>query len=244
MRNIIKFLSVVGVAGWVLFGSHAARAQIPVTDGASISQGITQQIETMSKWKLQYDQMISQIDQAKQQYASLTGSRGLGNIMNDPALRNYLPADWQAVYDSVKNGGYNGLSGTAKTVYDTNKIFDGCAHLSGNEQRLSCEARAVKGSQDKGFALDAYNAAKGRINQIDQLMGKINETQDPKAIAELQGRIAVEQANIQNEQTKLQLYAMVAAAEDRVQQQRQAEINAKSNARRGWVQPDPVKFGN
>lgn len=102
----------------------------------------------------------------------------------------------------------------------------------------------MKGAQDKGFALDAYNAAKSRINQIDQLMQKINQTQDPKAIAELQARIGAEQANIQNEQTKLQMYAMVAAAEDRVQAQRQAEINAKANARRGWAQPKTVTFGN
>ena len=74
-------------------------------------------------------------------------------------------------------------------------------------------------------------------------MQKINQTQDPKAIAELQARIGAEQANIQNEQTKLQMYAMVAAAEDRVQTQRQAEINAKANARRGWVTPNAVDFG-
>jgi type IV secretion system protein VirB5 len=244
MINTVKFLSVIGVAGWMLFGSHAAHAQIPVTDVASISQSVTQQVETIAKWKMQYDQMIGQIDQAKQQFESMNGSRGMGNIMNDPALRDYLPADWQGVYDNVKKGGYSGLSGTGKTVYDANKIYDACGHLTIAQQRTSCEAQAVKGAQDKGFALDAYNAAKNRINQIDQLMGKINQTQDPKAIAELQGRIAAEQANIQNEQTKLQMYSMVAAAEDRVQKQRQAEINAKANARRGWTQPKTVTFGN
>src|SRR5690606_39533596 len=66
--------------------------------------------------------------------------------------------------------------------------------LQVNAQRLGCEARAVKGAQDKAFALDAYDAARDRLNQIDQLMGRINTTQDPKDIAELQGRIAAEQA--------------------------------------------------
>lgn len=100
----------------------------------------------------------------------------------------------------------------------------------------------MKASQDKGFALDAYDKAKSRITQIDQLMAKINDTTDPKAIAELQGRIAAEQANIQNEQTKLQLYAMVAAAEDRVQQQRQREIQAKTWAAQKGIQVQPVTF--
>ncbi|MDD5375059.1 P-type DNA transfer protein VirB5 [Acidithiobacillus sp.] len=223
--------------------SSAAFAQIPVTDGASIAQQVTAQIETIAKWKMQYDQMMSQIEQAKQQYESLTGSRGLGNIMNDPALRDYLPADWQGVYDSVRSGGYNGLSGRGASVYNANKIFDSCAYLTVDEQRTACEARAVKASQDKGFALDAYDAAKSRINQIDQLMAKINQTQDPKAIAELQGRIAAEQANIQNEQTKLQLYAMVAAAEEKVQAQRQREIQAKTWSADGMIKPKALTFG-
>ena len=234
MNHTIKFFSVVCVAGSMFFGSHAVHAQIPVTDGASIGQQIAAQVETIAKWKLQYDQMMSQIEQAKQQYESLTGSRGLGTIMNDPAMRDYLPGDWQAVYDSVRSGGYSGLTGTGKSVCNANKSYDACAHFTIAQQRTSCEAQAVKGAQDKGFALDAYNAAKSRINQIDQLMQKINQTQDPKAIAELQARIGAEQANIQNEQTKLQMYSMVAAAEDRVQKQRQREINAQVVDKRSY----------
>lgn len=230
----MKNLSISLILAGGLSLSSAAFAQIPVTDGASIAKQIANQVETIAKWKLQYDQMMSQIDQAKQQYDSLTGSRGLGTIMNDPAMRDYLPGDWQAVYDSVRSGGYSGLTGTGKSVYDANKIYDACGHFTIAQQRTSCEAQAVKGAQDKGFALDAYNAAKSRINQIDQLMQKINQTQDPKAIAELQARIGAEQANIQNEQTKLQMYSMVAAAEDRVQKQRQREINAQVVDKRSY----------
>lgn len=103
--STIKVLAVLGVAGWMIFGNHA-QAQIPVTDGASIAQQVAAQVETIAKWKMQYDQMMDQINQAKQQYEALTGSRGLGTIMNNPALRDYLPGDWQAVYDAVKDGGY------------------------------------------------------------------------------------------------------------------------------------------
>ena len=95
MINTIKSLSVIAVAGWMLSGFNVAHAQIPVTDGASIAQQAAAQVETIAKWKLQYDQMMSQIDQAKQQFESLTGSRGLGTIMNNAALRDYLPNNWQ-----------------------------------------------------------------------------------------------------------------------------------------------------
>ncbi|EFB0286291.1 MULTISPECIES: P-type DNA transfer protein VirB5 [Xanthomonas] len=228
-------VSLVLAAGIAM--SSAAFAQIPVTDGASIAQQVAAQVETIAKWKMQYDQMTSQINQMKQQYESLTGSRNLGQILNNSALRDYLPNDWQGVYDAVKSGGYSGLSGRALSIYEGNKAFDACAHFKVADQRTACEAQAVKGAQDKAFALDAYDKAKSRLTQIDQLMAKINDTPDPKAIAELQGRIAAEQAMIQNEQTKLQMYQMVAAAEDRLQEQRQRELNAKAGARRGWIQP-------
>ena len=225
------------VAALAITMAGAASAQIPVTDGASIANSIQQQIETIAKWKMQYDQMTSQINQMKQQYESLTGSRNLGQILNNAALRDYLPNDWQGVYDAVKSGGYSGLSGRAQSIYEANKAFDACMVFKLVDQRTACEAQAVKGAQDKAFALDAYDKAKSRLTQIDQLMAKINDTPDPKAIAELQGRIAAEQAMIQNEQTKLQMYQMVAAAEDRLQEQRQRELNAKAGARRGWIQP-------
>lgn len=226
MKNITKFIAVIGIAF-----TSTIQAQEAVIDVGAIAQ-LASQAATLSQ---QLSEAKNQVTQLKTTYDSLTGSRDLGTTMNNPALRNYLPQDWQKVYDSVKQGGYAGLSGTAKTMYK--QVYDGCKHSTVEDERLTCEAAAVKGAQDKGFATDAYSKAQDRMNQIDQLMEKINQTQDPKAIAEIQARIGAEQANIQNEQTKLQMYQMIAAAEDRVQQQQQHEMNAKSNARRDWVNP-------
>ncbi len=236
------FSMPLGVAVSLVLVSSQVLAQIPVTDGAAIKTSVQQQVETMAKWKLQYDQMVSQIDQMKQEYQSITGVRGLGDVLSNPALRDYLPDDWQGVYDSVKSGGYAGLSGRAGQVYNDNKIYDTCVNHTNEQSRISCEAQAVKGAQDKAFALDAYDKAKERLGQIDALMQEINRTQDPKSIAELQGRIAAEQALIQNEQTKLQMYSMVASAEDRLQQQRQREINAKVLANREYTKHQPFNL--
>ncbi|EHR8682702.1 P-type DNA transfer protein VirB5 [Escherichia coli] len=238
--STIKVLAVLGVAGWMFFGTHA-NAQIPVSVTVD-APGTANHLETITKWVAQYKQLEAQIDQAKQQYQSLTGSRGLGSIMDDPKLRDYLPQDWQQVYDAVKNGGYEGLTGRGAQVYADNKVFDGCAFIPSEDAKKMCEAQAVKPSQDKAVALDAYDAAKSRLQQIDGLMRQINQTQDPKAIAELQGRISIEQAKIQNEATKLQLYSMVAAAEDKVQQQRAHEMSMKDAAKRGNLGVQPMNF--
>ncbi|WGK61339.1 P-type DNA transfer protein VirB5 [Halopseudomonas sp. SMJS2] len=247
--STIKILAVAGVSAWMLFGNHEAQAQIPVTDGASIAQNMANQIQTIAQWTMQIEHMLNQIEQLDNQieqldreYESMTGGRGLGTIMNDPRYREYLPTEWQGVYDTVRNGGYAGLSGRAYEIHNENQVFDGCAHIQVNAQQLACEARAVKGAQDKAFALDAYDAARDRLTQIDQLMARINSTQDPKDIQELQGRIAAEQAMIANEQTKLQMYAMVAEAEDRLQEQREQEMVMEEAAKRGGLNVEPMNF--
>lgn len=211
----------------------------------------THMAQTIAGWGAQAADMASQLNQLKQQYQqmqqqyqSITGSRGMGTIMNNPALRSYLPDNWKGVYDSVKSGGYSGLSGTGQSVYNANKIYDSCGYMTTTDQRIACEARAVKPSQDKGFAMDAYDTANSRINQIDQLMEQINQTHDPKDIAELQARIGAEQANIQNEQTKLQLYSMVAAADEKVQAQQQREIQARTWSAKKGITVQPLTFGN
>ncbi|AQW70230.1 P-type DNA transfer protein VirB5 [Pseudomonas parafulva] len=230
----------------LMLGSQQGYAQIPVTVTTQVTDSpmtVAEFAANTTRWAQQVQQMTFQIDQMKQQYGALTGSRGLGRVFDDPQLREYLPQDWQAVYDAVKRGGYSGLNSRAGSIYSDNKVFDACESLVQDQQRDACRAQAVKPSQDKAFALEAYDQAEARLRQIDQLMGQINQTQDPKGIAELQGRIAAEQAMIQNEQTKLQMFQMVAEAEGKIQEQRQRELNAQVLDKRGYKNRELLNLG-
>ncbi len=238
-----KQLSLAVLAAFTLGGMPTPlMAQIPVTDAASIATDVMNHIEDIAKFVEQIAQLKAQLEQMKQQYEALTGSRNLGAILNDPKYKNYLPSDWQEVYDSVRDDGYDGLSGSAKAIYDAAKKFDACERIQVSIEQTSCQARAVKGAQDKAFAVDAFDTAKDRLTQIEGLMNRINSTDDPKAIAEIQARIASEQAMIQNEATKLQMFQMIAAADEKIQRQQQHELNAKANARRGYVTAPAVAF--
>uniref|UniRef100_UPI0026F46C88 type IV secretion system protein n=1 Tax=Snodgrassella sp. CFCC 13594 TaxID=1775559 RepID=UPI0026F46C88 len=53
--------------------------------------------------------------------------------------------------------------------------------------------------------MKSFQDTKKRLSNIQQLMAKINTTQDVKAAADLQSRISAEQAIIQNNQTKLDM---------------------------------------
>lgn len=109
MKNpLTSWFLAVGIAM-----PSAAFAQIPVTVTTQASDSPMTMAEfaaNTARGAQQVEQMTSQIDQMKQQYQSITGSRGMGSIMDNPALRDYLPQDWQQVYDSVRDGGYAGLT--------------------------------------------------------------------------------------------------------------------------------------
>lgn len=229
MRNI-RIALICAAASVPSIGA----AQIPVTDATSIATQTANQVQTMAKWAAQAQQMRSQIESMRNQYSALTGSRHMGNIFNDPRLRQYLPADWQQVYDSVRNQGYSGMSSDARSIYNNSKIYDRCQGLVADD-RILCEAGSAKPSQDMAFSKRAFDRADDRLDQIDNLRNEISQTQDPKAIAELQARIASEQAAIQNEQTRLSLYQQLAQAQDEISRERKKQEAAKSIAATGTV---------
>lgn len=218
-----------------------AQAQIPVTDAAAIAQDAANFAQEIAKWGEQINHMKTQVETMKKQYESITGMRNLGDIMNNPMFKDYLPKDWQKVYDAVRAGGYAGLTGSGASVYASNKVYDGCKVLNG-VQKTICESALVKGSVDQGYAIDAFEKATKRLNQIEGLMKSINSTKDQKAIAEIQGRIASEQAMIQNEAIKMQLFQMVSQAQDRIIEQRQHEALMKEASRKEAIPLKPVAF--
>lgn len=134
------------VGGW----SGTGGAQIPVTDAAAIANAQGAHVESIAKYIEQIRQLKLQVEQLRQQYAALTGGRGLGEILNDPRLRQYLPEDWQRVYDAIRSGGYEGLTGPAREIYDANRVYDSCAGLVA-EARQTCEAQAVKPAPGQGL---------------------------------------------------------------------------------------------
>lgn len=223
--NLIK--SIIVALGLTLIGIGSASAQIPVTDVASL----TQQMQQVVSWGQQLQQMKAQIDQQKQMYASVSGSRGLGQLLNDPTLRSALPADWQQVYAAIQKGGYSGLTDKAKAIRDSNAIYS-CQGSAAADQQL-CNRELNKVAQDKANAMVAYDAAGKRLDNIQALMAQIDNTTDAKAIGELQTRMQAEQAMIQNEQTKLIMFKMMADSEDKLIAQQKREQDLQDVTRRG-----------
>lgn len=237
----IAFAVAFGIA--TLAGSASVSASgIPVIDVAKIVNDTQNQAVNVAKYIEMINQYKTQIDQMKQQYDSLTGSRGLGMILNNPELRDYLPSEWQQVYSSINSGGYQGLSGAAQAILDANNLLNACNSQTG-ANKTACQRELGKAAQDKAWAMEAFDKAQDRWTQIQSLMGQINSTTDPKAIAELQARINAEQAAIQNEQTKLQMFQMLAQVEEKLIEQQQLQQSREELGRRGWVKVQPITAG-
>ena len=196
---------------------------IPVIDGASLADRAIKHVETLAKYAEQIQVLKSQLESQKRQLESLTGTRNLGDILNNPAIRNALPADAREIL-RASNGGLGGISDVVERIEREER-------LTGNyeQDKKNLDARADKlAIRSQAMMEQTQKAMTARVKQVDQLQAQINQTQDPKAIADLQARLLVEQANIQADQTRADMLTRQIEAEQALMEQ-QAEKLADSS---------------
>ncbi|TDG02521.1 type VI secretion protein [Paraburkholderia guartelaensis] len=185
----------VAVTAFCLGATAIARAQgVPTISPAELAQ----QME-------QVQQLMQQIENQEAQYRALTGNSSLGTIMNDASLRNYLPEQWQDIYDQAKRGSLSGISSTMRSIEQQEGMTDAATP---GQQRYYDVLAANKAMNEQ-----AYSATMARLNNIQSLMQQSNLTQDPAEKADLQNRMAAEEAMVTNEQTRLQLTTQLQQAE-------------------------------
>lgn len=217
-----SIIALVVVANLQMTLTPAYAGGIPVFDAASILN----QIEQVKSWGLQLQAMKDQYAQQLAQFQALTGKRGFGDLLNDPKLRQYLPAEAQKVYTQM-------MRPVQSTTVCDGKI---------GEFLSLCQAEVKKHYIDRDNYEKAYDTATTEQTQIQGLIDQISHTDDPKAIAELQARIAGEQAKIQNTVVQLQLSTQLAEIQNKLlAQAKRDEIVKASQANFGkpvsWPEP-------
>lgn len=220
-RSLIVLAMVASVSNAF---TPAYAAGIPVIDAANL----VNTLENIEKWKLQLTAMKDQFDKQVQQFQALTGNRGFGALLNDPALKKYLPDDWKNVYNQVLS-----------PALEHPAI---CVGFVGIEF-TRCETQAKKHYQDQVGFENAYNTSVALQNQVQGLIDGISTTADPKDIAELQARIAGEQTKVQNAMMQMQLSTQLAEIKNKLVIQQQKEANyAATKARIGvaGTYPAPI----
>lgn len=176
---------------------------IPVIDVANLANSV----ENLVQWGKQIAAMKQQYDQQVQQYNSLNGVRGMANLVNNPALRQYLPAN----YKDILSNGY----GSWQSIRNDGKVLGiGDTSLDPLSQSgKSFESTARQLAINKAVVEDAYRKASDRFTDMQVLLDKINDSPDQKDIQDLQARIQAEQLMMQNEQIKLQMLTQLQLAQ-------------------------------
>jgi type IV secretion system protein VirB5 len=192
-----------------------------VIDVSSIQQ-LVQQVRIMQQ-ELQTAQ--NDLSQAQQAYQSMTGSRGMQNLLSG-TVRNYLPANWTQVRAAMNGtgGAYSALASSIQASVTANAVLSpsAVAALSPTEQSL-LQSQRQNTALLQAVSQQALSTTSSRFASIQQLINTIGSATDPKAILDLQARIAAEQGMLQTDQSKLQALYQAAQAQETAQRARASE---------------------
>ena len=226
MHTRLKVAAAVFIA---LGATHARAGGIPVIDVANLVQTVQQVVNDIT----QINNQIQQITQLQTQIQSINGIRNLGDVFNNPLLKNYVPAEAFTYLNAVNTSGYSGLNATAKVLRDVSMIYN-CMDLTG-DARTQCQAALAQPYQQKGLLQDAMQTAAGRLTQIQSLMTQINATTDQKSVLEIQARIGAENALLAHEVSQVQMLQGMADSEERIARSRERERQLQMLGRTGKV---------
>ncbi|MDR2207473.1 MAG: type IV secretion system protein [Azoarcus sp.] len=194
----------------------ASAGGIPVISAAELGQSITEQVETLAQWgqqvqgmTQQYNQLVQQFQQAQKTYNALKGASNLGQIY-DAIPKNQIPAEMQKAVSNAKSlAGYKIERGKLPTL-------EGAPKLNKMYDEMAGQRAAFK---------SMYDQTNARIENIGNLMTRINSAKDPGDKLDLANRLAVEQATVQANMQAMQAYEKIS----------QEEIKqAAQEARREW----------
>ena len=216
-KSLISLLSVLVI----LAATPAADAQWAVIDVASIRQ-LIQEVRMMSQ-QLSLEQ--SQLAEARQEYQSFTGSRGMQGLLSG-VVANYLPTNVASLEAALGGSGssYGPLASNVQSALAANAVLSGAelAALSPGE-RAVIEAERDSVALRQGISQQALANASSRFGDVQQLTAAISTARDPKAIFDLEARISTEQGMLQAERTKLQVLYQTLLAERAATRQRMRE---------------------
>jgi type IV secretion system protein VirB5 len=222
----------------ILLLAPRAHAQFAVIDVGAITQLVTE-VQTL---QAALDTARNQLTAAQAEYTALTGPRGMDRLLSGTA-RNYLPASWADVQNVAQAGGsrYVPLATAVAATVTGNAVLAApqLAVLPVPVQRQIGQEREWLAMAQQ-LSREELAVTSARFASLQQLIAALSQAADPKAVMDLQARIAIETAMLQNEQTKLQtLQRLTLSEQDVVQQQRRELATAGHGTFAARFQPAP-----
>jgi type IV secretion system protein VirB5 len=207
-------LGLAGPVATIAFAAPASAQGIPVFDTTTYVQALQTAKQTLTM----VEQGKQQIETATNQLQSLqkiTKMSEIASTLNLPEVRNLLPAtspDVATLFggDFTKLGSLGSLASNIQSRYQLSP--------SGSSEADAAYAQALKDSTGSAATTAALGEntlgiAQARTQGLDQLRQQLASARDPKDVMDLQARISVEQAQLQNDMLKMQAIQMAQSAE-------------------------------
>lgn len=219
---MLKSLSTVLVLAILALGSiRPAHAQFAVIDVASIVQ-LVQQVQQLEQ---QVATAKSQLSQAQAEFAAITGSRGMQQLLSG-TNRNYLPSNWTQISQilSGSSGSYPALASQLKGQISSNAVLTPSQvnSLSTNQLAQLTAARQAPALLQT-LSRTAVTNSSNRFSSLQQLISAIGSANDAKGALDLATRIQAEEAMLQNDESKLQGLYQVAQSQEMARRQQVRE---------------------
>ncbi|WP_129140291.1 type IV secretion system protein [Modicisalibacter coralii] len=195
----------VALAATVGLSQPAMAGGIPVIDVSSLTQQILQVQHMLN----QIEQLKSQLETANKELDSMSGVRGLGNVI-DSAYDTAVNVDPNQVLSDagIRGANEHGLTGDVADLYD-----------SGNQNTATWLGQSQK----------SLEQAQERFSELTGLVAEVNNSPDQKDILDLQARIGAEQVMLQNEMAKLSMFRSQAEANQALHAQRVQQMRVASS---------------
>lgn len=181
-----------------LTAGTSAHAQLAVFDPANVAQNIRQLVQM----ELQYARQLEELVRATEQLEAMTGNYGIGDLLNGGVYRDarrYTPTTWRDTLRILDAGGLPGSVADVQAVYGERS--EALAIIGADEYNAlnpdapnaqAFERRRNTNLASLAIAEATYDDTQARMVNYETLMGQIEATENSKAVADLQARIAAE----------------------------------------------------
>ncbi|MDG2520514.1 type IV secretion system protein [Caulobacter segnis] len=211
------------VACAVLAMSHPARAAVIVHDPVAYAKIIDEVRAAIE----QLDTLKAQLAEGKRLHDSLNLRSAIDAIapeLSAPELRKALP-DVSAL-EQAASGRFEALGAIGDRARQIREARRKLAPAAG-EEASPLARQGDLAARDLAVGEAAVRASSERLTGLRALQAAVGQADSARAVADLQARIAAEQALILNDQMKLQALALAQAAEERMERQEARERSAQ-----------------
>lgn len=226
----MRMFRLIAVGGALALSAPAYAQGIPVYDSSTFLQTVSTVKNTLSMIE-QGKQQISQATELYNSVNKLTNVNEIASSLSTDAMRHLLPSEARDIQRLMSSDmtGLGSLGTSADRIRTSNRVAlpdlrpDATAFERTNRDSLSRSGDIA--ARDAAIAEAAYGVSAQRTAGLEELRSSLDSAGDAKDVMDIQARIGVENAHIQNDALQLQALQMRQAAEARLRSQRDSETS-------------------